>query len=341
MGPRPERPHFVNSYSLQVSGYGDRHRVPGGLTGLAQVHGLRGDTSIVERARFDNFYIEHWSPWQDTKILLRTGAAVVRDALNDLRTAAVRSPRSGAPDTTESSTPGLTAAPAASATVAGAAHRQLHGGPDPSPAPSPAPPTSEPRAQEHTVAIEERQRPRPAPSRLSRVVTTGDRHVLIAANLLLLVLAGAGHPGLALSIAVVVPVALAVVHRPQRGVLLLVALVPFDGLRTLVPHPAVLDGWKEALVVGTLGATFVAPLSARALRRRRPPAWFTALVGLFAVAMVSAIVIGGTAAIYGLKIMFFYLLLAAAIWRCPLDAAERDRLVTILFVTGVCAPPTG
>ena len=136
VGPRPERPHFVNSYSLQVSGYGDRHRVPGGLTGLAQVHGLRGDTSIVERARFDNFYIEHWSPWQDTKILLRTGAAVARDALNDLRTATVGSPRPDTPDTTESATPGPSAAPAVRPTVAGATHRQRHGGPETSPAPS-------------------------------------------------------------------------------------------------------------------------------------------------------------------------------------------------------------
>lgn len=80
VGPRPERPQFVHNYKSRVDGYGDRHRLPVGLTGLAQVHGLRGDTSIVERARFDNFYIEHWSPWQDMKILLRTAAAVVRQA---------------------------------------------------------------------------------------------------------------------------------------------------------------------------------------------------------------------------------------------------------------------
>ena len=43
-----------------------------GLTGLAQVSGLRGDTSITDRARFDNFYIENWSPWMDVKVLVRT-----------------------------------------------------------------------------------------------------------------------------------------------------------------------------------------------------------------------------------------------------------------------------
>jgi exopolysaccharide biosynthesis polyprenyl glycosylphosphotransferase len=80
VGPRPERPHFVNRFSSQVVGYEHRHRLPVGLTGLAQVHGLRGDTSIEERARFDNFYIEHWSPWQDVKIVVRTIASVLRDA---------------------------------------------------------------------------------------------------------------------------------------------------------------------------------------------------------------------------------------------------------------------
>jgi exopolysaccharide biosynthesis polyprenyl glycosylphosphotransferase len=82
VGPRPERPHYVNRFSAQVVGYSDRHRLPVGLTGLAQVHGLRGDTSIEERARFDNFYIEHWSPWQDVKIVLRTGGAIFRDAFH-------------------------------------------------------------------------------------------------------------------------------------------------------------------------------------------------------------------------------------------------------------------
>ena len=82
VGPRPERPHFVNRFSVQVMGYKDRHRLPVGLTGLAQVHGLRGDTSIEERARFDNSYIEHWSPWEDFKVLLRTVGSVLRDACN-------------------------------------------------------------------------------------------------------------------------------------------------------------------------------------------------------------------------------------------------------------------
>ena len=64
--------------SLRNRGGLCRHRVPSGLTGLAQVHGLRGDTSIAERARFDNYYIENWSLWLDVKILLRTAMSVLR-----------------------------------------------------------------------------------------------------------------------------------------------------------------------------------------------------------------------------------------------------------------------
>jgi exopolysaccharide biosynthesis polyprenyl glycosylphosphotransferase len=83
VGPRPERPLFVKRFSADVWGYGDRHRVPVGLTGWAQVHGLRGDTSIEERARFDNQYIEHWSLWRDFVVLVRTCAEVARGARND------------------------------------------------------------------------------------------------------------------------------------------------------------------------------------------------------------------------------------------------------------------
>jgi exopolysaccharide biosynthesis polyprenyl glycosylphosphotransferase len=78
VGPRPERPHFVATFRSQHPHYVARHRVPCGLTGLAQVNGLRGDTSIAERARFDNYYIENWSLWLDIKILLRTAMSVVR-----------------------------------------------------------------------------------------------------------------------------------------------------------------------------------------------------------------------------------------------------------------------
>ncbi|MGI5150288.1 sugar transferase [Plantactinospora sp. CA-294935] len=78
VGPRPERPYFVEKFSAEHPDYAMRHRVPVGLTGLAQVSGLRGDTPISDRARFDNYYIENWSLWLDTKVLVRTIAEVFR-----------------------------------------------------------------------------------------------------------------------------------------------------------------------------------------------------------------------------------------------------------------------
>jgi lipopolysaccharide/colanic/teichoic acid biosynthesis glycosyltransferase len=78
VGARPERPHFVQQFAQAVPRYRDRHRLPVGLTGWAQVHGLRGDTSILERARFDNAYIENWSLWRDVVIVARTIAQILR-----------------------------------------------------------------------------------------------------------------------------------------------------------------------------------------------------------------------------------------------------------------------
>lgn len=76
VGPRPERPLFVDQFSQVFPDYGRRHRVRAGLTGLAQVSGLRGDVPIGDRARFDNYYIENWSLWLDAKVVLRTFAEV-------------------------------------------------------------------------------------------------------------------------------------------------------------------------------------------------------------------------------------------------------------------------
>ena len=78
VGPRPERPFFVAQFSQTYPHYAQRHRMPTGITGLAQIHGLRGDTSIEDRCRFDNAYIDGWSFWQDLCILLRTVGCLVR-----------------------------------------------------------------------------------------------------------------------------------------------------------------------------------------------------------------------------------------------------------------------
>jgi exopolysaccharide biosynthesis polyprenyl glycosylphosphotransferase len=78
VGPRPERPHFVEQFRRTVPRYWDRHREKAGLTGWAQANGLRGNTSIEERTAYDLWYVENWTPWLDIKIMLRTVFVVVR-----------------------------------------------------------------------------------------------------------------------------------------------------------------------------------------------------------------------------------------------------------------------
>jgi exopolysaccharide biosynthesis polyprenyl glycosylphosphotransferase len=72
VGPRPEQAHYVEQFRERVPRYMDRHQEKGGMTGWAQVNGLRGDTSIAERTKYDLWYSENWSIWLDFKILIRT-----------------------------------------------------------------------------------------------------------------------------------------------------------------------------------------------------------------------------------------------------------------------------
>jgi len=72
VGPRPERPAFVNEFKKDLPHYMLRHRVKAGITGWAQVNGLRGDTSIKKRLEYDLYYIENWSLSFDFKILWMT-----------------------------------------------------------------------------------------------------------------------------------------------------------------------------------------------------------------------------------------------------------------------------
>jgi lipopolysaccharide/colanic/teichoic acid biosynthesis glycosyltransferase len=113
VGPRPERPYFARQFGLEVPGYHDRNRMPAGLTGWAQVHGLNGDTSIHDRVRLDNHYIENWSFWLDLTILARTVASTVATAAGSL---------------TGSSRPELVATNPAPANPEPAFSRTSHGG---------------------------------------------------------------------------------------------------------------------------------------------------------------------------------------------------------------------
>nr|MCU0480320.1 exopolysaccharide biosynthesis polyprenyl glycosylphosphotransferase [Anaerolineae bacterium] len=72
VGPRPERPQYVQQFRQKIPRYMERHREKAGMTGWAQVNGLRGDTSIEERTSYDLWYVENWSLWLDIKIIIRT-----------------------------------------------------------------------------------------------------------------------------------------------------------------------------------------------------------------------------------------------------------------------------
>ena len=78
IGPRPERANYVERFERDLYRYGDRHRVKSGLTGWAQVNGLRGKTDLRDRTEWDNHYIENWSLWLDLKIVFMTLGSLVR-----------------------------------------------------------------------------------------------------------------------------------------------------------------------------------------------------------------------------------------------------------------------
>jgi putative inorganic carbon (hco3(-)) transporter len=151
-----------------------------------------------------------------------------------------------------------------------------------------------------------------------------------------LIVVGAALPVLA--VALLAPLLFAISERPQRGVLLLIALVPFDGLLLILDLPSQVDAWKEVLVALTLLATFVCPPESRAWPARSRPAWLLPLVGWIIIGVASVAASPTLESLVGLKIDFFYVLLALAVWRCPLAEREQDRLISIFMATGlICA----
>jgi putative colanic acid biosynthesis UDP-glucose lipid carrier transferase len=72
VGPRPERPALIEDFRHQIPGYMLRHKTKAGITGWAQVHGWRGDTSLHKRIEYDLYYIQNWSLWLDLKIVVMT-----------------------------------------------------------------------------------------------------------------------------------------------------------------------------------------------------------------------------------------------------------------------------
>jgi exopolysaccharide biosynthesis polyprenyl glycosylphosphotransferase len=80
VGPRPERPYFVAKFCEDIEEYNVRHRCRVGMTGWAQINGFRGDTSIVDRVKYDLYYIRNWSFGLDLQIIARTAVIALKDA---------------------------------------------------------------------------------------------------------------------------------------------------------------------------------------------------------------------------------------------------------------------
>lgn len=179
----------------------------------------------------------------------------------------------------------------------------------------------------------------------SQAIRTGpDFPILLSANLAMVAAAALiGHIG-TVSIALlacVIPLAIAVARRPQRALLALVALTPLNGLLIVIPHPWVMNGWKEALLIFAVLCSFLRPAATEGVRKPRLPGWAPAAIALLALSAASGLVVGGVQALVGLKVGYFYVLAAVVAWRCPLDARERDRMVTILMVVGTVSAVYG
>ena len=120
--------------------------------------------------------------------------------------------------------------------------------------------------------------------------------------------------------------------RSQSVVLILLALAPYDGLLLIVPHPAVFDAWKEALLVLALGLAVLN--STNRSRPVDPPQWVLPLALLAVMSVFSAAMHPSAQSVFGLKIAFTFTFVAATLLLSPFDRRDRDRMVTMLMVNG-------
>ena len=127
------------------------------------------------------------------------------------------------------------------------------------------------------------------------------------------------------------PVALWIAARPQRGVLLLAAFVPFDGLLTIVHTPPFAEGWKEALLLWTLLWAVLGAVG-EPRRRSRLPEFVGPLMLYAGIGVASAVFVGGAQALVGLKIGYLFAGVLVVLWLRPFDARDRDRLITIMMI---------
>ncbi len=142
-------------------------------------------------------------------------------------------------------------------------------------------------------------------------------------------------------VAAAVLVVPAVLRRPQFGLLALAALTPFDGLLQLVPGPALLAGWKEALLLLTLAVAVVRGRRGPSAPRGRHLPWWPALAVLVVGGSLSALVGAGLLGVLAIKITFFWTLTLVVLWCAPFTAADRDALVSVVMAVGVVTAVVG
>lgn len=142
----------------------------------------------------------------------------------------------------------------------------------------------------------------------------------------------------AIAVALLLPLGVNSVRRPQVGLLILAALLPYDGLLLLVDAPTLVNGWKEGAVLAII---ITALFTSRRVDRPVIPGFWWPTAALVAVGSLSFLTDPGLGALTGLKVAYFYLLIPVALWLAPLDAKERDRLVTILMVNGIVTSLVG
>jgi putative inorganic carbon (hco3(-)) transporter len=158
---------------------------------------------------------------------------------------------------------------------------------------------------------------------------------VVAANAAVVATIARGYEFEAFVVVVGAVTTLVVFQRPQRGLLILAAAMPFDGLRIAFGLPAVAADWIEAMLVLCLVAAIVArPGMARPETDRAMPGWVPAVAGLALLGVLSVRMVAPFQVVVGLKVAFQAVSLAYVAWRCPLNKRERDLLVTILMVTG-------
>ncbi len=143
-----------------------------------------------------------------------------------------------------------------------------------------------------------------------------------------------------LALAILIPTGLAVYKRPQRGILILTLLLPFDGMLKAL-GPGWTNPWKQVLILALLALTFICPPEARAQEHRKLPSWVIPFGGLLVLGLVSALFVDWNTALVGLRLSYFSALIGISIWRCPLDRRERDQLVTIFVAMGIVTALVG